>query len=72
MAERLKPSCFGGITVKMVFHTIMLGVMSALSACADNQNRTPDSPIGHESLTQNTMPTTDRRGNNIYNGEIML
>ena len=54
MAERLKRSCFGGITVKMVFHTIILDVMSALSACADNQNRTPDSPIGHESLTQNT------------------
>ncbi len=33
---------------------MILGVMSALSACADNQNRTPDSPIGHESLTQNT------------------
>ena len=28
--------------------------MSALSACADNQNRTPDSPVGHDSLTQNT------------------
>ena len=28
--------------------------MSALTACADNQNRTPDSPVGHDSLTQNT------------------
>lgn len=31
-----------------------LGVMSALSACADDQNSTSGSPVVHESLTQNT------------------
>lgn len=31
-----------------------LGVMSALSACADDQNGTSGSPVVHESLTQNT------------------
>ena len=31
-----------------------IGVMSALSACADDQNGTSNSPVVHQDVTQNT------------------
>lgn len=38
-----------------------VGIMSILSACADDQNGTSNSPIVHESLTQKTSPNNTKQ-----------